>query len=113
MEYSISEKNNTVIFSFKGNIMGGPSSSEFREKINSLIEEGKTNVIGDFSGVDFMNSSGLGILIATLTTLRKAGGDFKLCSATERVRSLLKVSKLFTVFDSYKTQEEAIVAFNK
>ncbi len=111
MEYSTSEKNGTVIFSFKGNMMGGASATGFREEVKSLTEQGKTKIIGDFSGVDFMNSSGLGILIATLTGLRKEGGDFKLCSPTDRIKSLLKISKLFTVFDIYETQEEAVKAY--
>ncbi len=113
MEYSISEKNDAVIFSFKGNIMGGPTATGFREEIKSLVDDGKTNIIGDFSAVDFMNSSGLGILIATLTSLRKEGGDFKICSPTDRIKSLLKISKLFTVFDIYQTQEEAVKAYQE
>lgn len=111
MEYSILEKKNCVIVAFKGKIMGGPDSAKFREEINGFIEDGKVNIIGDLSEVEFMNSSGLGVMIATLTSLRKKDGDFKLCSATDRIKSLLRVSKLFTVFDMYDTLDEAIKAY--
>lgn len=110
MEFSVLEKKNCVIIALKGQILGGPSADEFRSKISSLIEEGKTKVVGDLSEVSFMNSSGLGVLIASLTSLRREGGDLKLCSATERIKSLLKVSKLFTVFDHHDTLDEAVKA---
>jgi anti-sigma B factor antagonist len=113
MEYSVLEKKDCIVVALKGQIMGGPAAKEFRSKISSLIEEGKTNIIGDLSEVSFMNSSGLGILISTLTSLRKEGGDFKLCSPTDRIRSLLKISKLFTVFDLYETLDEAIASYQK
>lgn len=113
MEYSVLEKKDCIVVALKGQIMGGPTSTEFRKKLSSLIEEGKINVIGDLSEVSFMNSSGLGVLIATLTSLRKEGGDFKLCSPTDRIKSLLKISKLFTVFDLYETLDEAIAAYQK
>lgn len=113
MEYSILEKENCVVVAFKGQLTGGASGQEFREEISALAEKGKTNVVGDMGDVSFMNSSGLGVLIATLTSLRKQGGDLKLCNATERIRSLLKISKLFTVFDMYNTLDEAIKSFPK
>jgi len=79
MKYSLSEKYNTAILTLKGKAMGGPSATKFMDEIKSLIEQGKTNVIADLSKVSFMNSSGLGILITSLTSLRKAGADLKIC----------------------------------
>ena len=111
MEYSTLEKKNCIVVALKGNLMGGPESADFQKMVKHQIENGQTNLIGDLSEVDFMNSSGLGILISTLTSLRKAGGDLKLCSPTDRIKSLLKVSKLFTVFDMYETLDEAIAEY--
>lgn len=113
MNYSISERYNTVIITFKGNMMGGPDAEEFHNAIKELIEKGKTNVVGDLSKVKFMNSSGLGILIAALTSLRNAGGDLKICGASDRIESLLMVTKLITVFKHYKTADEAVEAYKK
>lgn len=112
MEYSILEKEDCVVVAFKGQLTGGPAAQEFRDEINTLAEKGRTNVVGDMGDVSFMNSSGLGILIATLTSLRNKDGDLKLCNAQDRIKSLLKVSKLFTVFDMYETPDEAIKAFS-
>jgi len=111
MKYSISEKYNTVIITFKGNAMGGPAAAVFHDEIKKLIDEGKTNVVGDLSKVKFMNSSGLGVLITALTSIRNAGGDFKICNASDRIESLLMVTKLITVFKHYKSLNEAVEAY--
>ena len=111
MKYTISEKYNTVIITLKGKIMGGPSVNDYMDDIKSLIKEGKTNVVADLSKVNFMNSSGLGILITSLTSLRNEGGDLKICGASDRIESLLIVTKLITVFDHYKTLDEAVQAY--
>jgi len=111
MKYSVSEQYNTVVLTFKGKAMGGPSATGLSNDIKKFIQEGKTNIIADLSKVSFMNSSGLGILISTLTSLRNAGGDLKICGASDRIESLLIVTKLITVFDHYKTLDEAVKAY--
>lgn len=111
MNYSISERYKTVIVKFKGNVMGGPDAANFHDELKKLVEDGKSNIIGDLSRVKFMNSSGLGVLITAMTSTRKNGGDFKICGASDRIESLLIVTKLITVFDHYKTLNEAVEAY--
>lgn len=111
MKYTLSEKYNTAILTLKGKAMGGPSATKFMDEIKSLIEKGKTNVVVDLSKVSFMNSSGLGMLITSMTSLRNAGGDLKICGASDRIESLLIVTKLITVFDHHKTLDEAVAAY--
>lgn len=113
MNFKVNERYNSVVIKLKGNVMGGPDASQFSQELKRLIDEGKKNVVADLSSVKFMNSSGLGILISGLTTMRNAGGDMKICGATDRVESLLMVTKLITVFDNYKTQDEAVKAFEQ
>lgn len=111
MNYNIDERYNSVVIELKGKVMGGPDAETFREELHSLIDQDKLNVIVDLSKVKFMNSSGLGILIGGLTTMRNAGGDFKICGATDKIESLLMVSQLIKVFDHYDTLEDAIAAY--
>ncbi len=113
MRYSISERYNTAIITLKGKVMGGPSVTAYMDEIKSLIDQGKTNVVADLSKVNFMNSSGLGILITSYTSLRNAGGDLKICGASDRIESLLIVTKLITVFKNYKTLDEAVAAYQE
>lgn len=100
-----------VILELSGKIMGGPDATLLNDKLHELIETGKTNVIADLEKVNWMNSSGLGILIGGLTIMRNNGGDLKLANVTDRIQSLLMITKLLTVFETYDTIEKAIESF--
>ncbi|MGF1670008.1 MAG: STAS domain-containing protein [Balneolaceae bacterium] len=112
MSFNISERYNCVVIELKGNIMGGPDAVTLNEKLHELIEQGKTNIVVNLSKVKFMNSSGLGMLIGALTTMRKAGGDLRIANATDKIESLLVITKLITVFKHYKSLDEAIKSFD-
>lgn len=102
-----------MVFEFSGNLMGGPDATKFNEELHDLIDQGRTKIIADVSNVKFMNSSGLGILIGGLTTMRNAGGDLRIAGADKKVESLLMVTKLITVFESYRTVEEAVESYKE
>lgn len=91
--------------------MGGPDAVSLNETLHDLIEKDQKNVVVDLAKVKFMNSSGLGMLIGALTTMRKAGGDLKIANATDKIESLLIVTKLITVFSHYKSVDEAVESF--
>lgn len=112
MNFNVSERYNCVVIEFKGNVMGGPDAVSLNEKLHELIDEGKTNIVADLGKVKFMNSSGLGMLIGGLTTMRKAGGDLRITNATDKIESLLVITKLITVFKHYKTLDEAIKSYS-
>ena len=112
MNFNVSERYNCVILEFKGNVMGGPDAVSLNEKLHELIEEEKTNVVADLGKVKFMNSSGLGMLIGVLTTMRKAGGDLRIANATDKIESLLVITKLITVFKHYKSLEKAVESYS-
>jgi anti-sigma B factor antagonist len=113
MNYSINERYNCIVIEFSGNLMGGPDANRFNEDLHDLIDEDKKEVVADLSNVKFMNSSGLGILIGGLTTMRNAGGDLRIAGADKRIKSLLMVTKLITVFNSYRTVEKAVDSFDE
>jgi anti-sigma B factor antagonist len=111
MNFSIEERYNAVVITLKGNVMGGPDGVSLHERIHELIREGKKNVVVDLSKVKFMNSSGLGMLISAMTSLRNAGGDLRLANAADRIQSLLIITRLITVFKHYDSVEEAVKSF--
>lgn len=113
MSFNVSEKYNCVVIEFKGNVMGGPDAVSLNEKLHESIDEGKTNVVIDLGKVKFMNSSGLGMLIGALTTMRKAGGNLVIANATDKIESLLIVTKLITVFKHFKSLDEAVASFSE
>ncbi|MEX0686389.1 MAG: STAS domain-containing protein [Balneolales bacterium] len=112
MKFNVSEKSNCIVIELKGNIMGGPEAVSLHEKLHEIIDQGKMNIVVDLSRVKFMNSSGLGMLIGALTTMRNAGGDLRIANATDKIESLLIITKLITVFQHYRTLDEAIASFD-
>ena len=112
MKMNVITKENVVIIELKGKIMGGPDATLLNDKLHELIDTGQNKVIVDLSKVNWMNSSGLGILIGGLTTLRNNEGDLKLSGITERIENLLIITKLITVFETFETLEEAVQSFN-
>ena len=111
MKLSSEERGPVIILKPKGKILGGPDATVLKDQLQTFIDRGKTRVVIDLADVDYMNSTGLGILISTLTTLRKANGELKLANVTEKIQSLLTITKLVTVFDDYDNVEEAVAAF--
>jgi len=111
MNYNIDERYGAVVLSLKGNVMGGPDGAKLHETLHELKEQGKKNVVVDLSKTKFMNSSGLGMLISGLTTMRNSGGDLRLANVADRIQSLLVVTKLITIFKSYDSVDEAVSSF--
>ena len=112
MKVKTAEKYNAVVLELKGNVMGGDDTKEFNELLHKYIDEGKKNIIVDLHDVKFMNSSGLGMLIGGLTTMKKAEGNLKLANVTDKIQSLLVITKLITIFEYYNSVDEAAKSFS-
>ena len=84
-----------------------------QDRISFVQEKYKIYQPIDLSKVKWMNSSGLGALMASLTTLRNAGGDLKLANVTKKIESLLLITKLITVFETYESVDRAVASFLK
>ncbi|AXJ00445.1 anti-sigma B factor antagonist [Cyclonatronum proteinivorum] len=111
MSFNLSERYNCNVIEFKGNVMGGPDATKLNETLHELIDKGHKNVVVDLKKVAFMNSSGLGMLIGALTTMRNAGGDLRIANATNKIESLLIVTKLITVFKHFKSVDAAVESY--
>lgn len=111
MKLTDREESGVVILEPKGKIMGGPDATILNERLHDFIKTDKRNVIIDLGKVDWMNSTGLGILISGLTTMRNNGGDLKLVNVTEKIESLLTITKLITVFENYDSIDDAVKSF--
>jgi len=112
MNFQVDERYNAVVITLKGNVMGGPDGASLHDTLHELKEGGKTNIVVDLSKVKFMNSSGLGMLISALTTVRNAGGDLRLANVADRIQSLLVITKLITVFKNFDSVDEAVNSFD-
>ncbi len=100
-----------AVLTLSGNMMGGPETTALHDRVKSLIADGIKKVVIDLKGVKWMNSSGLGVLMSCMTSLETAGGKLKLASVTDKVQSILMITKLIGLFDTYETAERAVASF--
>jgi len=100
-----------VILDVQGKIMGGPEAELFQESVRTLLAAGTRKLLVNMGEVHWINSSGLGMLIAAFTELQKNGGRLKLVNVPSRIESLLAVTKLSTIFESFRQEDEAIQSF--
>ena len=105
------KRDGVAVLEMSGRLMGGPDSEAFDEVLKTLIHEGCRNVIVNMEKVRWVNSTGLGILISGYTTLKKSGGELKLLKVSDRIENIFIVSKLYTVFESYQDEDEAVRSF--
>lgn len=112
---SIKEKmhGDVAVISIKGNLMGEPQTTQLRDKIYSLLQDDMKKIVLDLKGVRWINSSGLGTLIASLTSVKNKGGDLRLACITEKVESVLVVTRLVKVFKEYETVDRAVASYKQ
>jgi anti-sigma B factor antagonist len=106
-----SERDVTIL-DLKGRIRINGGAVLLHKAIRCLLDEGKTKILLNLASVTHIDSSGLGELISSHVTLSNKGGQIKLTHLTERVRDLMTITKLLTVFDVYDNEPDALASFN-
>ena len=82
-----------------------------KDKVQSLLQQGYRKMLIDLGKVSYVDSAGLGQLVQVYATTSHLGGSLKLLNLTKRLKDLLVLTKLLTVFDAYDTESEAIASF--
>ena len=100
-----------TILDLSGEVRIGEGAVALRDSIRNLADQGKNKVLLNLAGVKYMDSTGVGELIANYTTVTRNGGQLKLLSLTEKIQNLLVITKLLTVFDAYENEAEALKSF--
>ena len=99
---------NVVIVDLTGKLTIGEPVQQLRETLRSQVNDGATKFIVNLGEVSYIDSSGLGELVSSYTTIRNKGGDVKLLKLTTKIKDLLQMTKLLTVFDSHDDEDKAI-----
>jgi anti-sigma B factor antagonist len=105
------EKGVTIV-DCDGRIVFGEESALLRDTLKKMIVE-NSRIVLNLSGISYIDSGGLGTLVALYTTAQNAVGSVKLANLTQRVDDLLQVTKLLTVFEVYDSEEKAVESFEK
>jgi anti-sigma B factor antagonist len=100
----------TRILDFSGKITLGEGTMSLRKAVRNVLESGTKNIILNLQEVNYIDSSGLGELMRTYSSINEAGGRMKLLHVTSRIRELLDVAKLATFFDIYDDETAATAA---
>ncbi len=99
------------IIKLDGKITIGAGDQQLREVISSALASGHTNILLDLSGVSTIDSSGIGELVGSYTTVTNRGGKLKLLHLPAKLNELLHVTQLITVFEVYENEPEALASF--
>ena len=99
------------VLDMRGKITLGEATANVRHTVNDLLENGGKKVILNLTDVNYVDSSGIGELVRTYTTVTKAGGELKLLNLTNKIRELLVITKLLTVFQVYENEQAAVASF--
>ena len=102
---------NVTILDLKGKILFGDGIDELRQSINGAIKDGEKQMVLNFAEVPYLDSTGLGEVVRSYTTLKKEGGTVKIVNLTNKVKDLMMVTKLITVFETFNSEKEAVDSF--
>ena len=100
-----------AILDLDGEVRIGDSATALRGAIRELVAAGNQKILLNLAGVRYIDSSGIGELIANYTTVGRSGGHLKLLNLTDKVQDLLVITKLLTVFDVYENEAEGLSSF--
>lgn len=109
MKLKTREVYGAVIVDIEGQLVGGPNSETFRRYIGGLLKEGKKRIIVNLRNVPWANSQGVGMLIRAHTSAKNVGGELVLTNVTDKIHSILSVTRLLVLFTTFDSVEEAVV----
>src|SRR5262245_12173053 len=101
-----------TILDLKGKITLGEGDEALKDKINSLIHQGRKKILLNLEAVPYIDSAGLGEIVRTYTSVSRQGGQLKLVNLTKRITDLLMITKLLTVFETFESEKDALKSYS-
>ena len=111
LDISRRTKEGVAILDLAGRITTGEEATAFRDMMKELAREPEPKVVLNMAGVDYIDSTGLGAIVLTATTIKNSGGAVRLLNPDKRTMELLVMTKLSTVFDSFNDEQDAVNSF--
>jgi len=113
MKISERQAGDITILDVEGRIMFGDGEESFRDTVTRLIESGRVKLVLNMAGVPYIDSAGISQLVRTFVTAGNRGGRMKLLHLTKRVRELLNITRLLTVWEAFESEEAAVGSFGE
>ena len=111
MKFKTRQVDGVMVLDLSGRITLGEGSVTLRDAVRDVLAKGHKDILLNLGSVDYIDSSGLGELVSAYTTVKNAGGMMKLLQLTKKVKDLLQITKLYTVFDVEDDEAKAISSF--
>jgi anti-sigma B factor antagonist len=115
MSLQLSERTigDVVLIDLAGKItLGDGGDAMLKDKVRSLVQQGRKKIVLNLGDVSYIDSAGLGELVQSYATVNKTGGGLKLLNTTKRIKDLLAITKLLTVFETYDSEADAVTSFS-
>jgi anti-sigma B factor antagonist len=110
LDIQIREREGIAILDLEGRLTLG-EASDLRERVREICSAGRKNIILNLANVEYIDSTGLGAMVISFTTLQKTGGTLKLLNLSDRNVELLVLTKLYTVFEVFRDEQDAVNSF--
>jgi anti-sigma B factor antagonist len=109
----ISERNDgkVTVLNLSGKVTLGEGDMLLKDKLHSLLNQGRKDVLLNLAQVSYVDSAGLGAIVSAYTTMTREGGSLKLANVTKKLQDLLSITKLLTVFDTFDSEDEALRSY--
>ena len=112
MEIAERSSGDVKVLDLHGKLTIGDGDELLKDKINSLVQQGHTKIVLNLGDVPYVDSAGLGQMVSSYRTVTRSGGSLRLLNLTARIREVLTITKLLTVFDTYESESEALASFS-
>ena len=100
-----------IILALSGRLVLDDGDALLRQRVDDLVARGQTKIVADLTDLDYVDSAGIGILIAKYLSVRRKGGDLKLLRLSSRTHHALEITHLLTVFEAFDSEEDAVRSF--
>jgi anti-sigma B factor antagonist len=111
MQISERESGGVTVLDLSGKVTLGDGDTLLKDKLHSLLHQGKKNVLLNLGQVSYVDSAGLGAIVSAYTTMTREGGSLKLSNVTKKLQDLLSITKLLTVFETFDSEDEAVRSY--
>jgi len=112
MKIDLRESHGVAVLDVAGKLTAGDSEAMLREAVDTLVGSGRTKIVLNLSHVEFMDSAGVGELVASYRLVERFGGKLKIARASKKVKSSLNVAKLLPILEVFEDEKEAVASFD-
>ncbi len=113
LKFTNREVDGVSVVALDGRIVLGEESNAMREKVKTLVAEGKKKIVLNMDNITFIDSAGLGTLVAAHHSAKGQGASLRLCHLGTKFQEVLQITKLMTIFEVFNTEAEAVASFSK